>query len=184
MRWRRAPSRLLLVVAGAIAMVCAAPAVAVAAPAAGSGSVATLNGRSFDLSRGWGDAQACVVFSRTVVKCYESTAQADAALGYKPAADPLVNGRRAAAPACSSGWLCLYENTNGGGRRLQFRDEYWNYLSAYSFDRQTSSWRNAQGGGDNGHLSLYNSSSVYLCGAGSYASSMGVYDNQAYAVWG
>jgi hypothetical protein len=80
--------------------------------------------------------------------------------------------------------LCLYSDTNGGGRRLQFRDEYWNYLSSYSFDRQTSSWRNAQSSGDNGFLSLYNRSTVYGCTAGSYALTMGTYDNQAYAVWG
>jgi len=118
-----------------------------------------------------------------VVRCYASYAEADASLGYSAAADPLVVGV-AAAPSCASGWLCLYADINGGGRRLQFRDEYWNYLSDYAFDRQTSSWRNNQGSSDNGYLSLYNLSTPYLCGANSYALSMGSYNDQAYAVWG
>jgi hypothetical protein len=143
---------------------------------------ASLGSTRFDMSHGWGAAKSCVVYSRTTVRCFATYAEADASLGYSAAADPLV--ALAAVPSCSSGWLCLYEDINGGGRRLQFRDEYWNYLSDYAFDSETSSWRNNQGSSDTGYLSLYNRSSVYPCGANSYALSMGVYNDQAYAVWG
>ena len=145
---------------------------------------ASFGSATFDLSRGWGTATSCVVFSRTSVRCYATYGEADAALGYSAAADPLVSGAVLAAPSCASGWLCLYEDINGGGRRLQFRDEYWNYLSDYAFAGEASSWRNNQGSSDTGYLSLYNLSSVYLCAANSYALSMGVYNDQAYAVWG
>jgi peptidase inhibitor family I36 len=158
-----------------------------AVPATGASAAgparATFGAQSLDLSRGWGAAKSCVVFSTAVVRCYASYQEADASLGYSAKGDPLVTGL-AAAPSCASGWLCLYADVNGGGRRLQFRDEYWNYLSDYSFDRQTSSWRNNQGSGDSGYLSLYNLSTPYQCGANSYALSMGSYNDQAYAVWG
>jgi hypothetical protein len=151
---------------------------------------ATLQGRVIDLSRGWQDAQSCVVFAPRDVRCFATHAEADALLGYSRATDPLYQRLAGstgaivlAVPACSSGWLCLYADINGGGRRLQFRDEYWQYLSAWAFDRQTSSWRNNQGSSDPGHLSMYNSSSVYNCAPNSYANSMGVYNDQAYAVW-
>ena len=141
---------------------------------------AALNGVEFDMSKGWRGAQSCVVVSRSKVSCFDTWAEADAWLGYVPAKDPLV--RVATAPSCSSGYLCLYEYSNGGGRRLQFRDEYWQYLNVYGFDRQTSSWRNTQS--DSGHLSLYNRSTVYNCPGGGYVSNMGSYNDQAYAVWG
>jgi hypothetical protein len=158
----------------------------VAAPASAAGGTAgagraVFGSQTLDLSRGWGAAKSCVVYSKTVVRCYASYQEADASLGYSAAKDPLA---LVSAPSCAGGWLCLYADVNGGGRRLQFRDEYWNYLSDYSFDRQTSSWRNNQGSSDNGYLSLYNLSSTYLCGANSYALSMGSYNDQAYAVWG
>lgn len=154
--------------------------------------IAMLQGRLIDLSEGWQNAQTCLVFSAVDTRCFTSDAEAEAFLGYSRAADLLYQSQvRAAAlsgaagvPACPSGWFCLYADTNGDGRQLQFRDEYWQYLSRWGFDRQTSSWRNAQALTDSGHLSLYNRSTVYNCPAGGYANSMGVYDNQAYAVWG
>lgn len=153
--------------------------------ASAAGSVrASFGSLTFDMSRGWGAATSCVVFSRAKVQCYATYGEADAALGYSAAADPLVARAAVAPPTCASGWLCLYEDVNGGGRRLQFRDEYWNYLSDYAFDRETSSWRNNQGSSDTGYLSLYNRSTSYPCAANSYALSMGVYNDQAYAVWG
>jgi len=159
------------------------PAVAIAGPASGAGPVrAVFRGVDFDISQGWRGAQSCVVFSRAQVRCYATYAEADASLGYSPAADPQV-AALAAVPSCASGWLCLYADTSGQGRRLQFHDEYWQYLSAYDFDRETSSWRNNQGSSDPGALSLYNRTTAYPCVANSYVLSMGSYDNQAYAVW-
>lgn len=183
-RWRslrRAGAAMML------SLLLTAAALNSGATASAAGPVrASFGSTTFDLSRGWGSATSCVVFSRTVVRCYATYEQADAALGYSAATDPLTAGGVAAAavPSCASGWLCLYADPGGQGRRLQFSDEFWNYLSDYAFAGQTSSWRNNQSSGDNGYLSLYNSSSTYLCAAGSYANTMGSADNQAYAVWG
>ena len=144
--------------------------------------LAGYRGELVDLAKGWNGAQACVVLSRAKVTCYDTTAQADAALGYSATADPLVSA--AVSPSCPGGWLCLYADRYGGGRRLQFRDEYWQYLSSYGFDRTTSSWRNAQYGGDYGLLSYYNYGSSWNLPTGTYANSLGTYDNQAYRVYG
>ncbi|SNT55988.1 Peptidase inhibitor family I36 [Asanoa hainanensis] len=174
-------------VMAAVVMVTGVPAVA-AAPA-GTPGLATLDGRVIDLGKSWQGAQSCLVFAASDTRCFTSHAEADRVVGYQREADPLVAQARsavvaAAVPSCGSGWLCLYENTNGGGRRLQFSDEYWHYLADWGFNRSTSSWRNNQSASDVGHLSLYNLTSVYNCGARSYALSMGIYNDQAYAVWG
>jgi Peptidase inhibitor family I36 len=153
---------------------------------------AVFEGRTIDLRAGWQGAQSCVVFVGSPARCFASHGEADKALGYRRDADPLVGQTArsagavaaAAVPSCSSGWLCLYESVNGGGRRLQFSDEYWHYLADWGFNRQTSSWRNNQAAGDVGHLSLYNLTTVYNCTARGYALSMGSYNDQAYAVWG
>ena len=67
---------------------------------------------------------------------------------------------------------------------MNFSDEFWHQLADWGFNRQTSSWRNNQGGSDKGHLSLFNRSTVYDCAANTYTSQMGIYNDQAYAVWG
>ena len=184
---------LLRVGAGLVsALALALTGVPASAQAPGAPGSASFEGRVIDLSAGWQGAQSCVVFSASDTRCFATHAEADKLLGYQRDADALVaqtaraEGAAAAAvvPSCTSGWLCLYENINGGGRRLQFSDEYWHYLSDWGFDRSTSSWRNNQSATDAGHLSLYNRTSVYNCGARVYALSMGSYNDQAYAVWG
>jgi hypothetical protein len=180
---RKLHRALIAVIAPLALAIAGAPAAEAAAAPAEPGR-AVFGTTELNLAEGWGAARSCVVYSRTNVRCYATNDQADAALGYQASADPMVNGLVAAVPACASGWLCLYELTNGGGRRLQFRDEFWNYLSDYAFERKTSSWRNNQGSSDTGHLSLYNRTTPYTCGANTYALTMGAYDNQAYAVWG
>ncbi|MFD9902730.1 peptidase inhibitor family I36 protein [Streptomyces sp. NPDC059063] len=91
-------------------------------------------------------AQACVVHTGPRLDCFDSYAAADASVGAVPPPGS------AASPNCPSGWLCLYDGENWTGRRLQFRDEYWQPLSAWAFDRKTSSWHNNQGKDDWGHL--------------------------------
>ncbi len=135
-------SRLRSAVAAAIAsLICAV----VAAPASASPSSddpvgrAVYRGAVIDLKDGWKGAQACVVFAAKDTRCFATHAEADALLGYEPREDPLVRSATrtgqavgmtaVSAPACASGWLCLYEDANGGGRRLQFNDEYWHYMS-------------------------------------------------------
>jgi hypothetical protein len=44
---------------------------------------------------------------------------------------------------CSSGWSCVYEHSDFGGRRLQFRScGYTQSLGLYGFANATSSWMN------------------------------------------
>jgi peptidase inhibitor family I36 len=183
-----ARKRWIMLLATALAgvlLTTAAPAAAAPGPG-GTPVRASYRGSQIDLGSGWHGAQSCVVFSRADVRCYASTAEADKLLGYSRATDPLVASAAvpAAVPACASGWLCLYADVGGQGRRLQFHDEYWNYLSNYSFDRSVSSWRNNQGSTDLGQLWLYNSSTDYTCAANYYVAAMGGFDNQAYAVHG
>lgn len=162
-----------------------------AAPAVADGAgVATFHGRSVDLSNGWGKARSCVVFSAADTRCYASNAEADEAVGYTRASDPLVartaaaDGDVAAAaiPACASGWLCLYEHVNGGGRRLIFQSGYWQALSKWGFEYQTSSWRNNQYWGDWGYLRT--SRGTLNLSPGTYASQMGWYNDTATMVQG
>lgn len=179
-----------------IAVACAATGVLVAGPAsaaetkAGSGTtgaVATLGQQKINLKRdGWGAAQSCVVYSLTSVRCFKAHAEADKALGYDRAADPLLRSAGVnikALPACASGWTCLYEHSDGGGRRLIFSDYYWHNLNEYDFNDKTSSWRNRQSnsyawlardeGGNGGQISI---------SPNSYSSNLGAYNDWASSV--
>src|SRR6266540_4029584 len=106
------------------------------------GRAASFHGGSIDLTNGWGEAQSCVVFGPSDTRCYATHAEADTVLGYSRATDPLANDAArqgldpAAIPACASGWLCLFEHTNGGGRRLIFNDEYFHWLDDWGFSRK------------------------------------------------
>jgi hypothetical protein len=106
---------------------------------------ARFDGRSIDLSKGWGNAQSCVVLTPEV-RCFTTHAEADAFLGYDRASDQVA--RTVQAASCPSGWLCLYNGLDGTGRRLLFRDEYWNNLWEYDFARKASSVWNDQGCSD------------------------------------
>ena len=124
---------------------------------AGSRTLAEFQGELIDLKKdGWGAAQACIVYSRSSVRCFATVEESNQALGYDPAKDPVIQAATrlgvsaVAVPDCASGWLCLYAAINGGGRRLIFRDEYWQSLSEYAFENQMSSWRNNQGSSDVG----------------------------------
>ncbi|MFM9592006.1 peptidase inhibitor family I36 protein [Streptomyces scabiei] len=165
-----------------------------AASAAGSessvgGAVAALGQQKINLKQdGWGSAASCVVYSKTSVRCFKTHEEADRALGYSRASDPLMKGKNAAQiqaiPACASGWLCLYEHADGGGRRLIFSDYYWHNLNEYGFNDQTSSWRNNQGssqwgwlardeGGRGGQISI---------SPNTYSSNLGAYNDWASSV--
>lgn len=44
---------------------------------------------------------------------------------------------------CPDGWVCLWTDANYSGRMLQFQDRgNWQNLTAWSFNDETSSWRN------------------------------------------
>lgn len=129
------------------------------------------------------------MFAADDVRCYDTTEAADRATGYNRATDPLAaradeRGARAL-PACANDWVCLYQFTEGGGKRLIFSDEYWHNLDNYGFDNRTSSWRNNQSR-DSASLARYTDGTgtqVSLSGK-SYASSLGTFDNKASAVHG
>ncbi|WP_031079579.1 peptidase inhibitor family I36 protein [Streptomyces sp. NRRL S-118] len=154
--------------------------------AAVDGALASYGQRTINLKHdGWGDARSCVVYSRTEVSCFRTHEEADKALGYSRATDPLLRGRvdAQALPACASGWTCLYEHINGGGRRLIFSDYYWHNLNEYDFNDKTSSWRNTQSnsyawlardeGGNGGQISI---------SPNSYSSNLGAYNDWASSV--
>ncbi|KAF4410126.1 peptidase inhibitor family I36 protein [Streptomyces lycii] len=164
-----------------------------AEPAAGTaaaGAVATYHGERIDLARGWGGAHTCAVFSRSDIRCYDTAAAADRATGYERRSDPLYRGGEhsaAALPACANGWVCLWEHTNGNGRRLIFNDDYWHDLNQFNFNDKTSSWRNNQSRSDAGHLARDEGGRgghITLSGGGSYSANLGAYNDWASSVAG
>lgn len=47
---------------------------------------------------------------------------------------------------CPEGWVCLWDNPGYQGRMLQFQSQgYWQELSAYGFNDQTTAWGNRTG---------------------------------------
>ena len=135
--------RRLVTAAVAALLLASLLAVGVAAathPPTGLPSVALFEGKQIDLSKGWGDARACLV-ARTanVVECFRDQAgllARESALQAQIAASPEI-----AASSCSSP-LRLYADSSYGGRELDFYDRgYWQNLSTWSFDNQTSSYK-------------------------------------------
>ncbi|MCT2589518.1 peptidase inhibitor family I36 protein [Streptomyces sp. N2-109] len=151
------------------------------------GAVARYGQQKINLQQdGWRDARTCVVHSEADVCCVKTHAEADRTLGYSRASDPLLRNAKAdakALPACANGWLCLYENANGGGRRLIFSERQWHNLTEYDFNDKTPSWRNNQTdsagylardlGGNGGSIAL---------SAKSYSSNLGSYNDWAGSV--
>jgi hypothetical protein len=151
-----------------------------AAPSAefGDGVTAAYEGRTINLMEGWAGAQSCIAYSSTDVRCYATSAEADVVLGYAPASDPLVQRALAdglsieATPECASGWVCLWEAINGGGRRLIFQDDFWQDLGAYGFANVLSSWRNNQSSGDTAYVADDAVGTLSLA-AGGYTANIG-----------
>lgn len=109
-------------------------------PPQGPPTLALFEGKQIDLSKGWGDARACLVaYAAGVVECFRDQAGLSAResqLDAQIAASPDI-----AATSCSSP-LRLYADASYGGRELDFYDRgYWQNLSNWSFDNQTSSYR-------------------------------------------
>ncbi|GAA3165744.1 MULTISPECIES: peptidase inhibitor family I36 protein [Streptomyces] len=153
------------------------------------GALAAYQGRTIDLAKGWQGAEACAVFAADDIRCYATTAAADKATGYRASTDPLRQNARAGAasiPACANGWVCLYQYSHGGGRRMIFNDDYWDDLDNYGFDNRTSSWRNNQKKGDRAWLAQYRGgkgTQINLSAPG-YAATLGSFDNKASSVQG
>lgn len=49
--------------------------------------------------------------------------------------------------SCDNGYLCLYANRGGNGRRLQFRDHYCQNLTDYNFNDTVESYWNRNNSG-------------------------------------
>lgn len=152
-------------------------------------SQGVIEGKVLDLRQGWGEAQSCIVHADKRAECYETAAEADAALGYDPALDTFST---AGDMDCANGWICLWQFSNGDGRRLIFNDEYWHTLADWGFARTTSSWRNNQGGGPFNNCTGNDDPGALGDGAGgvlslgdcTMARNMGVWDNRAVHVHG
>jgi hypothetical protein len=148
MSWTRSVVSAVMIAGAVVGSSTAAQAASLSTPV--NGAYARFDGKTINLKTGWDGAQTCVVHSRTLVQCYATADAADKALGYSRATDPLVRqtaaeGLAAASiPDCASGWVCLWAAINGGGRRLIFRDDYWQDLDTYGFANVLSSWRNNQ----------------------------------------
>lgn len=159
----------------------------------GSGAVATFRSGTIDLSKGWGDATACVAFAPADVRCYATRAEADAASAAErgPAAGASDDvGLLALDDHCPDNWLCIFEHNNFQGRRLQFRDGYWQDLGPYGFSEQASSWVNNQDCNllnsktDDGGLNGYPFGFAITLSACALSSALGDYDNWARGVRG
>lgn len=104
----------------------------VSAADASPGQIATFQGRTFDMSRGWGQATACTI-TDTGASCYRSETEMDSAI----AAD-LPASR---ALSCSTS-LRLYDGTGQTGAVISLSTRGTSVsLSAYGFDNRTSSYR-------------------------------------------
>lgn len=114
-------------------------------------TIAWFEGRPLDLSRSWGEAQACLVWRQGgILECFRTSEELDAR-----AAD--LSPERMRPPtetetsttdsfAAYSSWSCssslkLFDYTWYGGRQLSFWDRgFWQNLWDYGFDERTSSY--------------------------------------------
>lgn len=134
------------------------------------GVQAVFEGRTIDLSEGWGQARACAT-ANSETRCFRTESAMDRWLAEDPAASQ--QAAESTMAACSTS-LRLYDGTSYSGQVLYLSTRsLWINLSGYGFDNLTSSYRvgacgayfaeNASGGG-----SWYPGSTV----AGAQASSM------------
>ncbi len=150
--------------------------------------VASFEGESLSLAESWDNAESCVVLSKDQVECFTGNQEADEFIKKSGLVEENSNNTwqsASAFPRCARGWLCLFDGENGTGRRLIFKDEYWQDLNAYGFANQVSSWRNNQGGSDIGALrDTTGSDRFYLELSRGYGSSLGKHSNRADEVHG
>lgn len=126
----------------AVGLLGSAAATTAAADQASAAMLASFEGRTVDLSKGWGAAQACVEIDGAL-SCYRSEAEMDVAhpeLGVSPSAAKPADGVVPMAECSSS--LRLYDGTNYATPMITLttRQTVHN-LSNYGFDKKTSSYR-------------------------------------------
>jgi len=188
---------MLLMLALSLSMVLSAPAAVSAAGAsekpAGQGVIASYHGRAIDLSKGWAGAQICEVWTKTDVRCYASQAEMRAAHAKILAAGGIQGPYTVRdLHGCPGGitkfeWVCIYQYTNWGGRRLQFKDPgYWQDLNTYGFADRMSSWAKTRAPGFKiqDYRSTGNIQYVFgTCGAASAPVMPSGWDNIANAIY-
>lgn len=132
----------------AVAGVMVVPAMAASAHAASNdgGVTATYDGRQIDMADGWQGAHACAVLSATDVRCYDSQADLQDALGASARQNAAAQASPLASSSCGGAGLfvTLYSNTNFGGDSLSFAttSNQWTNLAPYGFDNEMESWTN------------------------------------------
>ena len=97
-----------------------------------TGQIATFEGRTFDMSQGWGQATACNI-TDTGASCYRTETEMNKAIAADPPASRALN--------CSTS-LRLFDGTGQTGPVISLSVCGTPLsLSAYGFDNRTSSYR-------------------------------------------
>jgi hypothetical protein len=189
--------RILLMLVLSLSMILSAPPALATGKAsekpASRGAIATYHGRAIDLSKGWAGAQICEVWTKTDVRCY-ATQQEMRAAHAKILAASGVQGPYGTQDlkGCPGGpfeyeWVCLYEYTNWGGRRLQFKDpDIWQDLNTWGFADKASSWAKTRNPGFKLLDYRTGTDAVYyfrICGPASAAAMPAGWDNIANSIW-
>ncbi len=125
--------RTMTALAMGLAFAAVAPATAQAAAPASTGIIADYNGKKIDLSKTWGDAQACAEIKIGDVRCYDTEAEANRATNTAGGVSTKASGD------CPSGYVCLWANSNFTGRRLQWSAHGTKTLGQYGFRDKASS---------------------------------------------
>lgn len=135
---------LRLVGVAVLGVIVAIPPAALAGQPAQSddGSQVVFEGAAINLSAGWGDAEACLIWNDAgVAECFRDEAEMDVRIAELEKQGRLGEGIQAAASQCS-GYLRLYDGLYHTGQVLYMRDRLqWINLSAYGFSNRTSSFK-------------------------------------------
>jgi hypothetical protein len=109
-------------------------------------TLATYNGHTINLRKGWGGAKACLVWrSHAILECFST----DSALKLRESqlkAQMASTAKTAGAAKAAASYVCssplnLYSGMGFGGLHLALWDEgYWQQLSWYGFANATESF--------------------------------------------
>lgn len=106
------------------------------------GAIALFEGRTLDLSRDWGEAKSCLIWTQAgISECFRTDKELEAREAEAEREQQQPPQEQATASAQCSGYLHLYEHVNFGGRHLAFRDRgYWQDLGRWGFNDKLSSF--------------------------------------------
>jgi hypothetical protein len=99
-------------------------------------TIAEYNGRMIDLSQGWEGAKVCAEQEDSSFRCYEDDSAYRTAEGIGAPDDEF--GTRDLAD-CAAGYLCLWDDQDGGGRRVQFNQPGRHDLESVGFRNSANS---------------------------------------------